>query len=163
MIIFDISGRNATTGGIFATMGVVAFCSLVFIGKYVDKHGEFKSATTSIIILGLSGLLFVFTHNLIILWIAASLYAIGESLWGPSQTVILTDHVDASRRGEILAIDALFDKLYNTLAPVLAGALLGIWSPRYILLLYVLMFGIALMFGKVYLNRHHQNLTISGK
>ncbi|OQB06453.1 MAG: putative transporter [bacterium ADurb.Bin212] len=162
LIIYDISGRNSTTGSIFATMGIVAFCSLIFIGKIVDKHGEFKSATYSILLLAVSGAAFIATHNLYILWVAASVYALGESLWGPSQMVILTDHVDSSRRGEVLAIDALFDRAYNTLAPILAGLLLGVWNPRYILIIYVSLFAFAYIAGRVYLKKHQQDATISG-
>lgn len=143
LIIFGMVGKDTITGSIFATMGVVAFFILMFSGKLVDKIGPFKSAFISMTILGLSGIVLGLTHNIIFFWIAAAIFAIGEAINGPMQAVLLTNHVSNQHRGEILGLDAVFDRILNTIAPFFAGVLLTYITAQNILLIFISLFWIS--------------------
>ena len=144
LIIFAMVGKDTITGSIFATMGIVAFVLLPFVGKIVDRIGPFKSAFISMIILGLSGVILGLTNNIILFWIAAGIFAIGEAINGPMQAVLLTNHVENRHRGELLGLDAVFDKTLNTIAPLFAGFLLHYFTAQNILLIFVSFFWLSL-------------------
>lgn len=145
LIIFSMAGEDVVTGGIFATMGVVAFVALLFVGRLVDRIGPFKSSFVSMTILGVSGIVLGFTDNLTIFWALAGVFAIGEAINGPMQAVLLTNHVDSEHRAEILGLDAVFDKVLNTLAPFFAGFLLNYIAPQSILVIFSSFFGLAIL------------------
>ena len=149
LIIFGMVGKDTITGSIFATMGVVAFLLLLFIGRLVDKIGPFKSAFISMTILGLSGIVLGLTNNIIFFWIAAAIFAVGEAINGPMQAVLLTNHVNSAHRGEILGLDAVFDRTLNTIAPFFAGFLLNYVTAQTILLIFVGFFWLSL-FGSMF-------------
>lgn len=144
IIIFSLAGKDATTGSIFATMGVVAFFALFFTGRFVDKVGPFKAGLLSALILGTSGLFLATTGSITVFWVFAAIFAIGEALNGPYQAVLLTNHVNSNYRGEILGIDAVLDKILQTVAPFLAGFLLTFMCPQKILLIFIILFQVAL-------------------
>lgn len=145
IIIFSLTGKDVTTGSIFATMGVVAFFALFFTGRFVDKIGPFKAGLLSVLILGTSGFFLATTNNVIVFWIFAAIFAIGEALNGPYQAVLLTNYVNSNYRGEILGIDAVLDKILQTIAPFLAGFLLNFMCPQKILLIFIILFQVALL------------------
>ena len=145
LIIFAMAGKDTITGSIFATMGIVAFIFLLFVGKVVDKIGPFKSAFISMTILGLSGIVLGLTNNITFFWIAAGIFAIGEAINGPMQAVLLTNHVKNSHRGEILGLDSVFDKILNTIAPFFAGILLNYITAQSILLIFIGFFWLSLI------------------
>jgi MFS family permease len=138
-------GRDVVTGSVFATMGMVAFVVLLLVGKLVDKIGSFKSILISMIFLGSGGLVLVLTGNIIYFWIAAAVFAIGEAIYGPAQAVLLTNYVESEHRGEIMGLDAVFDRILNTIAPFLAGFFLNYISPQKVLLLFILLPWLALI------------------
>ncbi len=144
LIIFGFSGRDTITGSVFATMGIVAFFLLPFAGRFVDKINPFIAGKIELIILGASGLVLALTHNLIIFWIAAGFYAIGEAINGPVQAVLLTNFVPTKHRGEILGFDAVIDMILNFSAPFLAGILLAIFSAQMVLLAFILLIWVSL-------------------
>lgn len=145
LIIYSMSGKDTVTGSIFATMGIVAFIMLMFIGRLVDKIGPFKSAFISMSILGLSGIILGITDNISLFWISAAIFAVGEALNGPMQAVLLTNNVENSNRGEILGLDAVFDKVLNTIAPFFAGFLLNYISAQNILLIFISFFWMSML------------------
>lgn len=147
LIIFSISGKDSVTGSIFATMGVVAFFSLFFAGKFTDKIGPFKGGFISVFFQGSAGLVLALTGDITIFWIGAAIYAIGEAFNGPYQAIILTKYVDSNHRGEILGFDLVIDKTLQTFAPFLAGFLLHLLSPQKILFIFILFFWAALLVG----------------
>jgi MFS family permease len=149
LIIFAMAGKDAVTGSIFGTMGVVAFFLLLIIGKMVDKIGPFSSSIISMSILGITGLFLALTNNLYVFWVAAGMFAIGEAIYGPTQAVLLTDHVKSKFRGEIMGLDAMVDSMLNTASPFLAGILLVSFDPQTVLLFYVLLFWLALVGGRI--------------
>ena len=149
LIIFGMVGKDTITGSIFATMGVVAFLLLLFIGRLVDKIGPFKSAFVSMTILGLSGIVLGLTNNIVFFWIAAAIFAIGEAINGPMQAVLLTNHVSNNHRGEVLGLDSVFDRILNTIAPFFAGFLLNYISAQSILLIFISFFWLSI-FGSMY-------------
>lgn len=153
IIIFSITGKDIFTGSIFATMGVVAFFALFFAGKFVDKIGPFKTGLYSALILGLSGIFLTLTQSLLIFWVAAAFFAIGEALNGPYQAVLLTKYVEKKYRGEILGLDSVLDKILQTIAPFLAGILLNTLDPQKILLIFILFFWIAFVGALVIYNK----------
>lgn len=137
LIIYGMVANDQTTGAIFATMGIVAFFTLLRVGKIVDHIGPFRSGRWSMLLLGASGLILVFTSDYRIFWIAAAIFAIGEALYGPTQAVLLTEHVEDNVRGELLGLDAVSDTVLNSLAPFLAGLLLVAWQPQAVLALFI--------------------------
>ena len=138
LIIFAMTGKDIITGSIFATMGVVAFMVLLFIGKVVDKIGPFIGSNIALLILSVTGFFLAFASNVYIFWVAAGIYAIGEALSGPSKAVMLTDNIESKYRGEILGVDSLFNKIFNTVSPFMAGLMLSIWEAQEVLLVYVI-------------------------
>ena len=159
LIIFGMVGKDTITGSIFATMGIVAFLLLLFIGRLVDKIGPFKSAFISMTILGLSGIVLGLTHNIIFFWIAAAIFAIGEAINGPMQAVLLTNHVSNDHRGEILGLDAVFDRTLTTIAPFFAGLLLNYITAQSILLIFVGFFWLSL-FGSMFVYKLRMSETV---
>ncbi len=145
LIIYELTGKDFITGCIFATMGVVAFFVLPFAGKYIDKKGPFHGAMIAMIILGSSGLVLAFSKDISIIWIMAAIYAIGEAINGPTQGVLLTEHVDSKCRGEILGFDAVLDRSVLSISPFIAGALLLFMEMQMVFLLYVLVYWITLI------------------
>lgn len=137
LIIFGMTRSDTMTGSVFATMGIVAFCVLPFTGKLVDRIGAIKTAFISMVVLGVSGVFLALTGHLWVFWIAAGFFAIGESLNGPMQAVLLTENVPSSYRGEILGLDAVLDNTLGTLSPFIAGVLLNIFSPQGVLGFYI--------------------------
>jgi len=145
LIIYEMVEKNTTTGSIFATMGVVAFVLLMFVGKLVDKIGPFKSALIETSVLGLSGLMLGLTSSITIFWIAAAFFAVGEAINGPMQAVLLTNHIDSKHRGELLGLDAVFDRTLSTIAPFFAGFMLNYLTAQNILLVFVSFFWISIL------------------
>jgi len=91
-------------------------------------------------------------------WFFAAIFAIGEALNGPYQAVLLTNYVNSKYRGEILGIDSVLDKLFQTIAPFLAGFLLHIMTPQKILLIFISFFWIALFCGYFIYNKELKHL-----
>ncbi|MBT3355797.1 MFS transporter [bacterium] len=158
LIIFSFTGKDLSTGAIFATMGFVAFVALFFTGKFVDKVGPFKVGLVSAFVLGSSGMFLATTDSLSMFWFFAAIFAIGEALNGPYQAVLLTNYVNSKYRGEILGIDSVLDKLFQTIAPFLAGFLLHIMTPQKILLIFISFFWIALFCGYFIYNKELKHL-----
>jgi len=162
LIIFAMVGKDTITGSIFATMGIVAFVLLLFIGKLVDKIGPFKSTFISMTILGLSGFMLGVTNNIIIFWASAGIFAIGEALNGPSQAVLLTNYIENNYRGEILGLDSIFDKILNTLAPFFAGIMLNYITAQNILLIFICFFWLSIFYSTfIYKIKFFKNKTLN--
>ncbi len=145
LIIFGLSGRDVVTGSVFATMGIVAFFLLPFAGRFVDKINPFRAGIIELFTLGVAGLVLALTHNLVIFWIAAGFFAIGEAINGPVQAVLLTNYVPSKYRGEILGFDAIIDKILKFLAPFLAGILLAVFSAQGVLFIFILLLWLSLL------------------
>lgn len=145
LIIFGIAGSDTITGSIFATMGFTAFLILPWVGKYIDKSKSFfPSSVTSFLILGVMGLILALTDTLWLFWVAAGLYALGEAIYGPTQSILLNDHVESEYRGELLAFDSIYDRVIDTGSAFVAGVLLNFLLPQNVLLIYVLIFWLTL-------------------
>ncbi|MFC1663082.1 MFS transporter [Patescibacteria group bacterium] len=145
LIIFGLASSDTISGSVFATMGIVAFLILPWAGRFVDRSKSlYKPALLSFLFLGVFGLVLSFTESIFIFWVAAGLYAIGESLYGPMQAVLLTDYVESKYRGEIMGFDAVFDKLIGTVSPFIAGFLLMLLTAQQVLFIYILMIWITL-------------------
>lgn len=147
LIIFGISGSDAVTGSIFATMGFVAFFVLIFAGKKVDTHHPIRAMFVSFGFLIGAGAVIVFTDSLLLLWIAAGAFAVGEAIQGPAQAVLLTDYVESHSRGEILGADAVFDNVLGMLSPFFAGFLLLVFTPQHVLGIYIAMLSMSALGG----------------
>ncbi len=144
LIIYELTGKDTITGSIFATMGVITFFALPFTGKFVDRKGFFNGAIISLLLFGSSGLVIVFSREIIIIWIAAAIYAMGEAFNGPTQAIILTKNVESKYRGEILGVDAVLDRIIQTVSPFFAGILLVSLLPQTVLFIYVIIYWITL-------------------
>ncbi|NPA72976.1 MAG: MFS transporter, partial [Gammaproteobacteria bacterium] len=145
LMIYNLAKKDFITGSIFATMGLVAFIFLLFIGRIVDKIGPFKSEFISIFILAISGIIISMSNNIITFWITAAIFAIGEAINGPAQAVLLTNYIENKYRGEILAIDTVFDKILNTAAPFIAGILLNYFTANKVYLIFASTFWISII------------------
>ncbi|OGK15631.1 hypothetical protein A3H80_02050 [Candidatus Roizmanbacteria bacterium RIFCSPLOWO2_02_FULL_37_19] len=161
LIIFSITKSDASTGLIMGTQGVVAFFVLLFIGKVALKIGTYKFAFITLFMLVLSGTILTQTQFIEVFWIAAGLYALGEAMYGPVQSVLIIDNVESKHRGEILGIDAVFDRVYATLAPFFAGLMLTVWSPQKVLLIFISLFWLTLGGGYTIYSRYIKNQIIS--
>lgn len=153
LIIFGISGSDAMTGSIFATMGIVAFFVLLIAGKKVDMYHPIRAMFLSFGFLVGAGTVIVFTDSLSWLWVAAGVFAVGEAIQGPAQAVLLTDYVESHSRGEILGADAVFDNVLGTLSPLLAGFLLLAFTPQHVLGVYIAMLFISALGGYLLFSR----------
>ncbi|PLX21512.1 hypothetical protein C0584_02490 [Candidatus Parcubacteria bacterium] len=140
LIIYSFTKSDTMTGSVFATMGIVAFLFMIPVGKMVDKVGSFRAYFVSGLILASSGLMLGFADGIGLFWIGAAIFAIGEAINGPAQAVLLTRFVETEHRGEIMGVDAIFDRTLNTISPFLAGMLLSVVSAQNILLVFVLSF-----------------------
>jgi MFS family permease len=145
LIIYSMIQMDTITGAVFATMGIMAFLLLPFVGKLVDKIGVFPAALLGLVLLGGSGIVLALTGSIALFWGAAVVFATGEALNGPAQAVLLTDNIKSNMRGELLGLDAVFDNTFGTLSPFIAGLLLNILSPQKVLLIYIIIIWVAFL------------------
>ena len=144
LVIFALAGSDLVTGSIFATMGIIAFILLPFVGKLIDKHGPYKASIVQFTLLGLMGTFMCLTDNLMLFWVLAGIYTIGEVL-NTAQSVIIAEQVPSNIRGEVLGLDAIMDRTLNTIAPFFAGFLLLSLEPRFVLLIFFSLFWVSLI------------------
>jgi MFS family permease len=128
-------------------MGVVAFVLLPFMGKAVDTFGAYRIVLFELIVLGIAGVGLVLSGNIIMFWIFATIYTIGEVLNGPAQAVLLTENVDSEIRGEVMGLDATSDQLLAVLSPFIAGLLITILGLTITFLIFMLLFWVSLILG----------------
>lgn len=144
LVIYDIAGSDLVTGSIFATMGVIAFILLPFAGSIVDKYGPYRVSLFQFALLGVTGTGMALTGELSVFWVLAGIYTIGEVL-NLGQSVIIAENVSTHMRGEVLGIDAVMDRILNTIAPFFAGFLLLSLSPAMVFLVFVSLFWVSLV------------------
>lgn len=147
LVIYEIAKNDLIIGSIFATMGVVAFVLLPFAGKAVDAFGSYRIALVELAILGIAGLGLAFSENIILFWIFAAIYTIGEVLNGPAQAVLLTENVDSEIRGQVMGLDATSDQLLAVLSPLIAGLLITLLGLTTTLLIFMLLFWVSFILG----------------
>lgn len=153
LVIFGIAGSDFVTGSIFATVGVIAFVLLPFAGKIVDHFGPFRISLFQFALLGVTGTLMALTGELALFWILAGIYTIGEVL-NLAQSVIIVEYVPNGIRGEVLGLDAVMDRILNTIAPFFAGFLLLVFSASTVLLIFMSLYWMSLIPGAyIYMKR----------
>lgn len=146
LVIFGISSNNTITGSIFATMGISAFLVLATSHYWADRFSPYKIIFSSLVLLIISGFLISSTNEIIIFWIAAAFFALGEAIAGPSEATLLAEHASPSMRGRILAADDTMDKTLASLSPLFAGGLLTFFDAQHVFMCYVVLTCIALAF-----------------
>lgn len=159
LIIYNMTGKDLMTGMVFATMGVSAFIILPFSGKFADKKGPIKSLFVSTFILGTLGMVLALTDNITLFWIAAGIYAVGEAINGPAESVLLTDNIESEHRGEILGFNSVIDSILKTFSPFLAGIGLVYFSPQKVLLFYIILYWIMLFVISLIYKKHKKVLV----
>lgn len=154
LVIFEIAKNDLITGSIFATMGAVAFVLLPFAGKAVDTFGSYRIVLFELLVLGIAGLGLALSGNIIMFWIFAAVYTIGEVLNGPAQAVLLTENVDSEIRGEVMGLDATSDQLLAVISPFIAGLLITILGLTTTFLIFMLFFWVSLILGGYMYMKH---------
>ena len=139
LIIISFVDSNLITGSVFATQGVVAMIVLLYAGTFVDKRSYMTGMKTSFLILALASSVMAFSTNLIMFWVFAALFAVGEAISGPSKGVLEIKNIENEHRAEIIAIFSIFGYLLEALSLFLAGILLTILVPQMVLLFYALL------------------------
>lgn len=147
LIIFGIAGSDTITGSVFASMGLTAFFVLLGIGFFVDKVGEIRSVGFAIFLMLVSGIVLIFTQNLVLFWIFACVFAVGEATYGPGQATIFTKYVENKYRGEIVGVDHVFDRTLNSLSPFVAGIMLSFFSAQIVLSFFVSFLAVATLYN----------------
>ena len=157
LIIISFVDSNVITGSIFATQGVVAMIVLLYAGTFVDKKGYLTGMKTSFLILAIASSAMALSTNLIMFWIFAALFAVGEAISGPSKGVLEIKNIENEHRAEVIAIFSIFGCLFGALSPFLAGILLTMLAPQMVLLFYAILiwifFGIATIILRVRLRK----------
>ena len=138
LIIISFVDSNLITGSVFATQGVVAMIVLLYAGTFVDKRSYMTGMKTSFLILALASSVMAFSTNLIMFWVFAALFAVGEAISGPSKGVLEIKNIENEHRAEVIAIFSIFGYLLEALSLFLAGILLTILVPQMVLLFYAL-------------------------
>ena len=160
LIIISFVDSNVITGSVFATQGVVAMVVLLYAGFFVDKKGYLAGMKISFLILALASLAMAFSTDLIMFWIFAGLFAVGEAISGPSKGVLEIKNIENEHRAEIIAIFSIFGYLFEALSLFLAGILLTVLAPQMVLLFYSLLiwvfFGIATVVLKIKLKENYK-------
>ena len=151
LIIISFVDSNVIIGSVFATQGVVAMVVLLYAGFFVDKKGYLVGMKTSFLILALASLAMAFSTDLIMFWIFAGLFAVGEAISGPSRGVLEIKNIENEYRAEIIAIFSIFGYLFEALSLFLAGILLTILVPQMVLLFYSLLIWVFLGIATVVL------------
>ena len=139
LIIISFVDSNLITGSVFATQGVVAMIVLLYAGTFVDKRSYMTGMKTSFLILALASSVMAFSTNLIMFWVFAALFAVGEAISGPSKGVLEIKNIENEHRAEVIAIFSIFGYLLEALSLFLAGILLTILVPQMVLLFYALL------------------------
>ena len=160
LIIISFVDSNVITGSVFATQGVVAMVVLLYAGFFVDKKGYLAGMKISFLILALASLAMAFSTDLIMFWIFAGLFAVGEAISGPSKGVLEIKNIENEHRAEIIAIFSIFGYLFEALSLFLAGILLTVLAPQMVLLFYSLLIwvflGIATVVLKIKLKENYK-------
>ena len=149
--VFAISAGLSTVqwGWIVSLTSLISLISGLLIGGLVDRFGRKRVFIPSIIVLGLSTLLFVFSKSYYMFLLARIMGGIG--LYGRmiSFQVLVADSVPADVRGRIMAIYTIFSSLGSSSAILLSGFLYDVFKELPFLvsfLAYVLAAGVAIMF-----------------
>jgi DHA1 family multidrug resistance protein-like MFS transporter len=144
LAIYAIAKDDFLTGGIFATMGIVAFLLLPFAGKIVDYYGPFKISFFQFFILGAAGSGLALTDSITWFWVCAAIYTIGEVL-NVSQIVLFTNTVPSTIRGAVMGLDAAMDQTLAVAAPFIAGFLIVGFGIKFTLLIFMSLYWISLL------------------
>ena len=149
--VFAISAGLSTVqwGWIVSLTSLISLISGLLIGGLVDRFGRKRVFIPSIIVLGLSTLLFVFSKSYYMFLLARIIGGIG--LYGRmiSFQVLVADSVPADVRGRIMAIYTIFSSLGSSSAILLSGFLYDVFKELPFLvsfLAYLLAAGVAIKF-----------------
>jgi len=160
LVIFALSGSDTMTGTIFATMGVVAFLLLPFAGMFADKIGPYRVIVLELLLFTVTGITMALTGNIIVFWIAAALYTVGE-VFNLAQAMILTEELDEDIRTEAMALDTAFDQILGFTSPLVAGVLAAAFSPATALLCFMLLY-VGSFVVTLWIGTRHQLLGRAG-
>ena len=136
LIIISFVDSNVITGSVFATQGVVAMIVLLFAGAFVDKKGYLTGMKASFLILAIASSLMAFSTSLMMFWIFAALFAVGEAISGPAKGVLEIKNIENKYRAEVIAVLVTIGYMFEAISPFIAGILLTVLPPQTVLLFY---------------------------
>ena len=136
LIIISFVDSNVITGSVFATQGIVAMIVLLFAGAFVDKKGYLTGMKMSFLILAIASSLMAFSTSLMMFWIFAALFAVGEAISGPAKGVLEIRNIENKYRAEVIAVFVTIGYIFEAISPFMAGILLTVLAPQTVLLFY---------------------------
>ena len=125
----DVGGLSTVQWGWIVTItSVFSLIAGLFIGGLVDRFGRKRVFIPSILVLGGSTLLFVFSKSYPLFLLARILGGIG--LYGRmiSFQVLVADSVPGAVRGRIMAVYTIFSSLGSSSAILLSGFLYDVFQ-----------------------------------
>ena len=138
LIILELTGQNMATGMVFGLMGVTAMIALPIAGKYIDKTSSIQGLKITFTFYTLAFVVLFLANNILIFVIGVIILSLGKSFNGPSFDKIETKRIDSDKRIEYLSYFKAYDTLTAVFAAFLVGLLLKFFSPKIIILFYIL-------------------------
>jgi len=136
LIIISFVDSNVIIGSVFATQGIVAMIVLLFAGAFVDRKGYLTGMKMSFLILAIASSLMAFSTSLMMFWIFAALFAVGEAISGPAKGVLEIRNIENKYRAEVIAVFVTIGYIFEAISPFMAGILLTVLAPQTVLLFY---------------------------
>ena len=138
LIIFDLTRSDTLVGAILAGLGVTAFFVLLSpnVWNWADTYSPFSIYLLASTFLLAGSIIFGTADSVVWFWLAAPLFALGESISGPAQGVLINKHVPAKVRGRVLAADDSIDTILITFSPILVAYLLSFYTAQGVFLVY---------------------------
>jgi len=138
LIVVSFINSNVVTGSIFATQGFTAMITLPLAGRFVDRKSYMPGMKTAFLVLAFASSMMAFSTSLLMFWVFAALFAVGEAISGPSKGVLEIENIENEHRAEIIAVFSIFGFSIEALSPLLAGILLTFLMPQTVLFVYSL-------------------------
>lgn len=115
---------SAAVGRYMAALGVGGILSAALAGLFDERFRKTSTIIASILAIGIVSLIIAVTQSLVVTITAVALVGMADSLLGPMQKSLLTQHVEEVHRAGVVTLNSVVQNIGKTLAPVVIGAIL---------------------------------------
>ena len=124
LLVSRFSIGAAAVGTYMAALGAGGILSAASAGLFDERFRKISTIAASIFAIGVVTLAIAVTGSAIVTIAAVLLVGMADSLVGPLQKSLLTQHVDEAHRAGVVTLNSVVQNAGKTLAPVVIGAIL---------------------------------------
>jgi MFS family permease len=128
LLIYSITGSDASTGIVFGAMGIIAMFLLPLTGKLIDKTSPITGLKIAFILYIIALLLLSSVKNYSLFFIGALILSAGKTFNGPAMAKIEVRYIKNDVRGEYLGYFNAYDTITGVAAAIITGYLLKLFD-----------------------------------